>query len=669
MNKNEMLRAMDLIEDEFVAEAAPECAKEHAPRITLGFGKRQEGDCGRKNSPRRRSRRILGWASAGVTVLAAAVAALWLFIPFDRSLPGVGKYSGNEYYEIIEKLNEVTYKAPSYENNFEKYISGPVKTTVEDFYYMKTESMDVPTDEALDVADGSLNHGNHESGNYEEITDNQVDDVIEADRIKRSDKYIYYLYGNTLRVYSIAGEDSKEVGSYTFTSDPGMKVAHIKEWEFYLSKDCRKVMMVGSFADGDLKACVGMLTLDVSDPAHIKEIGRIIVTGNYLSSRYTGDEFLLMTEFRVKNNPDFSREENYLPQIDTGNGPVSIAAEDIIVPETMTSANYTVICKLDGETFALEDSGAFLSYSENFYVSGEQIYATRVMSETVESGQVGNRKSVTEITGMSYGGDGLECTGTIVVDGYVKDQYSLDEYEGVLRVVTTTSDMTYQINTQDGLIVGMSTGGDDTSANLYCISLDDWQIAAKVVGFAPKGETVRSVRFEGETAYVCTAVQVTDPVFFFDLSDIENITYKETGNIEGFSTSLIDLGDGYLLGIGVGANTSTLKLEIYEEAEAGVVSVCKYELDSVNYSQDYKAYYVNRDMQLIGMGIDRYSYKEGDTSQERARYLVVFFDGYELRELLEVPLPGDVDLKRAVYIDGYFYLFGEDAFVVERIGG
>lgn len=651
MNKNEMLRVMDLIEDEFVAEAAPECNR------------------GRQNNPRRRSRRILGWASAGVTVLAAAVAALWLFIPFDRSLPGVGKYSGNEYYEIIEKLNEVTYKAPSYENNFEKYIRGPVQSAAEDFYYLKTESMDVPTDEALDVADGSLNHGNHESGNYEEITDNQVDGVIEADRIKRSDKYIYYLYGDTLRVYSIAGEDSKEVGSYTFTADPGMRVVHTKEWEFYLSKDCRKVMMVGSFADGDLKASVGMLTLDVSDPAHIKEISRITVTGNYLSSRYTGDEFLLMTEFRVKNNPDFSKEENYLPQIDTGNGPVSIAAEDIIVPETMTSANYTVICKLEGETFALEDSGAFLSYSENFYVSGEQIYATRVMSETVESGQVGSRKSVTEITGMSYGGAGLECTGSIVVDGYVKDQYSLDEYEGVLRVVTTTSDMTYQINTQDGLIVGMSTGGDDTSANLYCISLDDWQIAAKVVGFAPKGETVRSVRFEGETAYVCTAVQVTDPVFFFDLSDLENITYKETGNIEGFSTSLIDLGDGYLLGIGVGANTSTLKLEIYEEAEAGVVSVCKYELDSVTYSQDYKAYYVNRDMQLIGMGIDRYSYKEGDTSQERGRYLVVFFDGYELRELLEVPLPGDVDLKRAVYIDGYFYLFGEETFVVEKIGG
>ena len=679
MNKNEMLRAMNLIEDEFVAEAAPGRVKEHAeneyavkertPEITLGSRKRQEGSRSRKNSPEKRNKRMWSWIGCGVTGLAVAVAAMWLFMPFNRNLPGMERYAGSEYYEIIQKLNEVTYRPPSYGNNFEKYIRGPVKNSIDDFLYLQKGEVEAPTANEPASADGALNSGSNESLTYEEITDNQVDGVIEADRIKRSDRYIYYLYGDTLRVYSIEGEASKEVGAYTFTADSGMRVAHTKEWEFYLSKDCRTVLMVGSFADDNLKASVGLLTLDVSDPAEIKEIGRITVTGNYLSSRYTGEEFLLMTEFRVKNNPDFSKEENYLPQIDTGNGSVSIAAEDIIVPETMTTSNYTVVCKLDGETFELEDSGAFLSYSEDFYVSREQIYATRGITEVVETDQSGKRKSMTEITGMSYGGEGLERTGTITVDGYVKDQYSLDEHDGVLRVVTTTSEMAYQINTRDGMIISMSSSGDNTSANLYCIDLEDWQIAAKVVGFAPKGETVRSVRFDGETAYVCTAVQVTDPVFFFDLSDIQNITYKETGNIEGFSTSLIDLGDGYLLGIGVGANMSTLKLEVYEEAETGVVSVCKYELDNVNYSQDYKAYYVNRDMQMIGLGIDRYLYKEGDASQERARYLVVFFDGYELRELLEVPLPGDVDLKRAVYIDGYFYLFGDDAFVVEKIGG
>ena len=105
-------------------------------------------------------------------------------------------------------------------------------------------------------------------------------------------------------------------------------------------------------------------------------------------------------------------------------------------------------------------------------------------------------------------------------------------------------------------------------------------MVAKVERFAPKGETVRSVRFDGDYAYVCTAIQLTDPVFFFDLSDLSNITYKDTGTISGFSTSLVDLGDGFLMGIGVGSLSTTLKVEIYVEGEQGVESYCSYELEN-----------------------------------------------------------------------------------------
>lgn len=648
MNKEEMLRAMELIEDEFVAEAAPERVKEAAaekpaPKISLG---------GRKWS----------WLTVGAAGLAAAVAAMWLFIPFHTGLPSVVKHSDSQYYELIQKLNEATYVRPRAKNNYEKYIRGPVKSSFDYLYGATEDAMEAPTaNESQEIK--------WESGllSYEEITDNQVAGVIEADRIKRSDKYIYYLYSDTLRVYSIEGEESKEVGSYRITSNEAIEVFYKETWEFYLSEDCTKIILTGSFADKQMNASAGVIVLDVSDPANLSELDMVTVSGNYLSSRYTGDAFLLMTEFRVKNNPDFSEEKNFLPLIDSGNGPESVAAEDIMMPETITTARYTVVCKLDGDTFALEDSAAFLSYSEKLYVSEEMIYATRGMSETVETGQSGNRKAMTEIAGLSYAGEGMEQKGTIRVDGYVKDQYSLDEHEGILRVVTTTEEMQYQIE-DNGMIASVSMRDRGTSANLYCIRLEDWQVVAKVIEFAPKGETVRSVRFDGDMAYVCTAVQVTDPVFFFDLSDLENITYKETGNIEGFSNSLINFRDGYLLGIGVGANRSTLKLEVYEESEIGVESVCKYELENVSYSEDYKDYYVNREGQMVGMGIHAYR-DELSPDGQRERYLVVFFDGYELRELLNVPLPGDVDLKRAVYIDGYFYLFGEDAFVVEKMGG
>ena len=155
------------------------------------------------------------------------------------------------------------------------------------------------------------------------------------------------------------------------------------------------------------------------------------------------------------------------------------------------------------------------------------------------------------------------------------------------------------------MILNTSNG---TSASLYCIDLAKWEVVASVENFAPKGEVVQSVRFDKNYAYVCTAVQLTDPVFFFDLSDLNNITYKETGNIEGFSTSLINLGDGYLLGIGRGDSWSSVKVEVYRESESKVESVCSYEIKNGSYSQNYKSYYVNRDTGMFGFGY--YDYED-----------------------------------------------------------
>ena len=84
---------------------------------------------------------------------------------------------------------------------------------------------------------------------------------------------------------------------------------------------------------------------------------------------------------------------------------------------------------------------------------------------------------------------------------------------------------------------------------------------------------------------MCTSIEMSDPVFFFDLSDLNNITYKDTGTIEGFSTSLVNFGDGYLLGIGR-ESWSTFKAEIYTEADSGVEAFCSFVQENANYSTD-----------------------------------------------------------------------------------
>ena len=46
-----------------------------------------------------------------------------------------------------------------------------------------------------------------------------------------------------------------------------------------------------------LKLCVGVVAVDVSDPAAPKVKNKLEITGNYLSSRVTDGKLLLMTQF------------------------------------------------------------------------------------------------------------------------------------------------------------------------------------------------------------------------------------------------------------------------------------------------------------------------------------------------------------------------------------
>ena len=176
--------------------------------------------------------------------------------------------------------------------------------------------------------------------------------------------------------------------------------------------------------------------------------------------------------------------------------------------------------------------------------------------------------------------------------------------------------------------------------------------------FAPQGESVQSVRFDKDKAYVCTAIVLTDPVFVFDLSDLNNITYKDTGTITGYSSSLINFGEDYLLGIGYGASFDTMKLEIYTETATGVESVCSYEMPNCYFASEYKSYYINRDKHLIGIGYD--DYNQINETDFINHYTLFLFDGYDFVKLIDEEITGFNDYKRAVLIDGYFYMFGEN---------
>ncbi len=489
--------------------------------------------------------------------------------------------------------------------------------------------------------------------NSTEITDNQVAGVVEGDLVKRTDTHIFHLRGNYLAVYNIDRTQSKLVNTFelkyildyisnkvnsVFENDDSelLEKEEILDslsnnWEMLLSDDGEQLTIIANNQEGamwderKLPTSVVMF-LDVSDPCAIGIKNVITLFGNYQTSRLVDGQLLVFTNHRA------SAYKLFIPQYDCGEGFVRIEAGNINCLENEKTRELTAIYSIDVNTYKVTDACAYSGYtSASAYVSHNRIYLPRIAYR--------NYKYYTDIAIMGYK-DRFVHVGTVSVEGSINNQYSFDEYNGILRVVTTNR--------------GYST---PTNASLYCIDLTYLKVIYSLNRFAPDGEAVRSVRFDKDLVYVCTAVEFTDPVFVIDLSSLEDVKVYESDEIYGYSTSLINIGNGLLVGIGYGQSTSYLKIELYKREGNSVISLDKYELNG-SFSTTYKSYMVNRELGLVGIG-----YRNWGGANEKYLVLRATSEGFE--QVLDTPLDGSSASKRAFVIDSYIYLFSDTYFKVE----
>ncbi|HSN91801.1 MAG TPA: beta-propeller domain-containing protein [Anaeromyxobacteraceae bacterium] len=132
--------------------------------------------------------------------------------------------------------------------------------------------------------------------------------------------------------------------------------------------------------------------------------------------------------------------------------------------------------------------------------------------------------------------------GSGVVDGFVRDQYALDEHAGALRVATTVS-----VRVDDGT----EWGRIETAGRLSVLVREGGALA--LVGETPAfgaGERVFGTRFLGTRGFVITARQI-DPLFTFDLSDPAHPAVVGELKMPGFISYLHPVDDTHLLGVGM----------------------------------------------------------------------------------------------------------------------
>ena len=625
----------------------------------------------------KRKRLIKIWTASSVVCVLLVLAIVCSLPILGEGVPNINAYKGDEYYPLIEKINS------GYSNNRYSIFSQIGNAFNKGFGAM--EPMDPPTD----ASTSEENNGSSDN-KYEETTNNQVDGVTEGDLLKRSTAHAFYLKNGysqnaepclLLQVYRLEGSDTELVTEYYVRPKDNTSFSQYNSYiqaEMFLSDDATRLTVLSTCLSSEKIVYTTVISLDVSNVNEIAEVNRVYVSGAYLSGRKVDGKLLVVTNFNVGHygyygygSVDYDKKETYVPQCGGDLGDSFIPVNDIFVPDKCNQIDYTVLATLDETTLNVDDSYAVFSYSDDVYVSQDYIavmrngyyyyggqfdYGNEIDPSSIKSPLY---VSVCEIVALSYK-EGFSKKGEIGLDGFIKDRYGMDEKDGILRVFTTVN--------QSRRINGYASAST-INVSLYCVDLNSMQIVASKERFAPSGDEVKSARFDGDVAYVCTARRNTDPVFRFDLSDLDNIAYVDTGEIEGFSNNLIKFND-MLLGIGQGENSGVLKVELYEQsndenAENGIVSVAKYERNC-SYSFEYKAHFVNAEHNLIGLHV--YDYEDGlitgDPNVNRNKYLLLRFDSQTntLEQIYLGEFDSHRDYDRAFYADNGVYVFGTNAF-------
>ncbi|WP_217917894.1 beta-propeller domain-containing protein [Myxococcus sp. AM009] len=165
--------------------------------------------------------------------------------------------------------------------------------------------------------------------------------------------------------------------------------------------------------------------------------------------------------------------------------------------------------------------------------------------------------------------DRATYVGSGTVEGYVVNQFAMDEHEGVLRVATTVE------------LPGEEVAGDGDAVWTppetvnRVVTLREEGGYLKQLGRSEdlaRGERIFSARFVGTRGYVVTFRQV-DPLFTFDLSDPAHPRMVGELKIPGFSTYIHPLGDTHLLTFGEHRNEDgtwqdrALKLSLFDVSD------------------------------------------------------------------------------------------------------
>lgn len=378
---------------------------------------------------------------------------------------------------------------------------------------------------------------------------------------------------------------------------------------------------------------------NVSSPENPEKIGEISQSGYFNTMRIRDGYVYILSNFTADSAAARSDQAAYIPE---AQGKL-IAADSIYMPQGQMGSSYTVISSFDlknpeGRT----DSKAVFGNTGICYVSTENIYVTEAIY-----GESDSSVNQTSIRKVAYGDGRLEGVGQTKVDGILNDSFSIDEYDGNLRLVTTVTETKDQSDESTSIL-----GQEQTDSNSLYVLDENLKTIGEIKDLA-EGESVYSARFMGDTGYFVTFRQI-DPLFSVDLSDPTNPNILGELKIPGFSEYLHPYGDGLLLGIGMdvdesGTTTEGVKLSMFDISDpSDVKETQKYVLEGMYGTDvyDYRSVFADAEKNLFGFSA------YGDSQ----KYYIFSYDENDGFQLEFERVLGTYGNTRGMYIGELFYL-------------
>lgn len=594
----------------------------------------------REQAKKKDKKKAVRWIRSAAAVAAALVVLLGCFqifrslTPRDGQIPMAGAGAAGEaevsqqqaqspedYSRVYAQIKEL--KEKERENGGDSYTG----------IYTPALGMDgIPEageENAVNTAGGGSPYDGSSAEKDYSDTNNQVEGVQEADIIKTDGEYIYAAVDGDVYLLRENGgnpEILSKIEKIDTVSEEGENICGISERinDIYIAGD--RMVLIKYVADYDAyydmmedaaetdaapaNGCViygppaGLAkytaaVYDITDRSHPVLLNELGQSGTLIDSRMVGDILYLVYSYYVPGEIDETDPSTYVPALYLGDAKTEVAADDIMLLGEPGAAQYLTVSSIDvGSPAEFLDTQSILGCGSDIYCNSETLVVALTTME--ETNDVSKDKTELFRFSLKDGAVTMESQGS--VPGYVLNQFSMDEYNGYFRIVTTEN-VTHYFNGG-----GIASAEQEKTRNHLFVLDESMNIVGSIEDLA-RGESIYSARFMGDTGYFVTYRQV-DPLFTVDLSTPSEPKILSELKVPGFSNYLHPFGDGLLLGFGQNSDEESgeiqgLKLSIFDTSDPAAVAEKHSELLGEKYMWsnaigNHKAILVDSEKNLIG---------------------------------------------------------------------